>query len=80
VNPLFKYLGKISYSMYLCHFGIFTVLKRINFIDYVENQIINYFIRFVLVVLISVVISSVSYNLIEIPFQNIGKKIINKYK
>jgi peptidoglycan/LPS O-acetylase OafA/YrhL len=80
VNPLFKYLGKISFSMYLCHFGIFTILEKINFIDYVENQIVNYFIRFVLVVLIAVIISSIAYNLIEMPFQNIGKKIINKHE
>jgi peptidoglycan/LPS O-acetylase OafA/YrhL len=80
VNRLFKYFGKISFSMYLCHFEIFTVLEKIDFIDYVDNQIINYLIRFVLVVLITVMISSVSYNLIEIPFQNFGKKIIKNYE
>jgi peptidoglycan/LPS O-acetylase OafA/YrhL len=80
VNPVFKYLGKISFSMYLCHFGIFTILEKISFIDYVDNQIINYLIRLVLVVLIAVIISTLSYNLIEIPFQNIGKNIIKKHE
>jgi peptidoglycan/LPS O-acetylase OafA/YrhL len=80
VNPIFKYLGKISFSMYLCHFGIFTVLEKIDFIDYTNNDIINYFIRFALVILMTVMISSVSYNIIEIPFQNIGKKIIKNHE
>ncbi|AEF84534.1 cellulose-binding, family II [Treponema primitia ZAS-2] len=78
VNPFFIYLGKISFSMYLVHFGVLKILTKIKFIDYVNNGIINYIIRFVIVTLIAAIISSVSYNIIEKPFQKIGAKIIKK--
>jgi peptidoglycan/LPS O-acetylase OafA/YrhL len=78
VNPIFIYLGKISFSMYLVHFGVYTVLEKIKFIDYVNNGIINYIIRFVIVTIIAAVISTISYNIIEKPFQKIGNNIIKK--
>lgn len=78
INPFFCYLGKISFSMYLVHFGVLTTLTKINFIDYNENGIINFITRLIITVIISGIISTISYNIIEQPFQNIGKKIINK--
>lgn len=78
VNPVFSYLGKISFSMYLVHFGVLIFLTKINFIDFAENGIINFVIRFIIVVGLSAAISTISYNVIEQPFQKIGKKIIDK--
>jgi peptidoglycan/LPS O-acetylase OafA/YrhL len=78
INPIFRYTGKISFSMYLIHFSVLTWLTRLGFIDYVNNSIINYIIRYVLVVCLTTVLSFFSYNLIEKRFQTIGKFIIKK--
>lgn len=86
-NPILIYIGKISYSMYLVHFAVLYWLTKFNFVDYLEvsnafTAILNYSFRFLIVIVLSVFISSISYRLIEMPMQNIGKKIIfkiNKY-
>jgi peptidoglycan/LPS O-acetylase OafA/YrhL len=78
INSLFIYIGKISYSMYLVHFGILGLLTKIEFVNYVDNGIFNYIIRFIIVTIITVILSTVSYNIIEKPFQKIGKNIIKK--
>ena len=78
VNPVTKYIGQLSFSMYLVHFAVLNLLTKNNFIDYFNNGILNYTCRYILVVLLSMLISVVFYKLIEIPFQNIGKRIIKK--
>jgi peptidoglycan/LPS O-acetylase OafA/YrhL len=77
INPVFIYIGKISFSMYLIHFGIYPILEKFHFVNYVNNDIINYFIRFFIVTGIAVALATMSYNLIEVPGQKIGKKIIS---
>ncbi|CAN5808034.1 acyltransferase [soil metagenome] len=78
VNPLIEFIGKISFSMYLVHFAVFQWLTNLNFIDYSSNGIVDYAARFIIGLALTVIISSVTYYLIEIPFQNLGKKLIDK--
>ena len=78
VNPVMNYLGKISFSMYLVHFAIIHWLSHFNLINYSENPIINYSTRLLVVSILTVIVSTLFYQIIEIPFQNIGKKIIQK--
>ncbi len=78
VNPLINYIGKISFSMYLVHFEILHWLVFFNFIDYFENGVLNYVTRFLIVSTLTILVSTISYNLIEIPFQNLGKAIIER--
>lgn len=80
-NPILIYIGKISYSMYLVHFAVLYWLTRFNFVDYFDNSnvyiaILNYGFRLFILIIISVFISSLTYKFIEVPMQNIGKKII----
>ncbi|WP_282069502.1 acyltransferase family protein [Olleya namhaensis] len=77
-NKVILYIGKISFSMYIIHFIVISWLKYFNFIDFTKNAILNYSIRLLLVVVISVVFSTVTYKLIEVKFQELGKKIIVK--
>jgi peptidoglycan/LPS O-acetylase OafA/YrhL len=79
VNPIIIYIGKISFSIYLTHFAILSLLSKFNFIDYVNTGILNYIIRFCIVVCIAIILSTITYHFIEVPFQNIGKRIIKKY-
>lgn len=81
VNPVTVYLGKISFSMYLVHFAVIYWLNEFNFISYFSNdissfQILNFITRYILIVVLTVIISTFFYNIIELPTQRIGKKLI----
>jgi peptidoglycan/LPS O-acetylase OafA/YrhL len=78
VNPLIKYIGKISFSMYLVHFAILHYLMLFNSVNYFENNFLNFISRFCIVIFLTIIVASLFYNLIEVPFQNLGKKIIRK--
>lgn len=78
VNPIIKYIGKISFSMYLVHFAVLHWLTHFNFINYFDNNIVNYLTRFFIVSSLTIIVSFILYNLVEVPFQGIGKRIINK--
>jgi peptidoglycan/LPS O-acetylase OafA/YrhL len=82
INPLLIHIGKISYSMYLVHFAVLHVMQKVMrklFIIYpIENVYANFTIMYLSVIIITVIISTVTYNRIEIPFQNLGKRLIKK--
>ncbi|WP_372757964.1 acyltransferase family protein [Mariniflexile sp.] len=76
--PIIRYIGKISYSMYIFHFIVISWLAKFNLMDFFDNYLINYLTRLLLILFISTVVSTLSYHLIEVPFQKIAKKIISK--
>jgi peptidoglycan/LPS O-acetylase OafA/YrhL len=76
VNPIVIYIGKISFSMYLVHFAVLHWLKSLNFLDYLGNGTLNYIARFSFVSILTIIVSSIFYKIIEVPFQEIGKRII----
>ena len=81
VNPITIYIGKISYSMYLVHFAILYWLEKFNYIDFAPSEIlyfnvINYLLRFSCLAALTILVSTCTYYLIEVPFQNIGKGIV----
>ncbi len=82
VNPIIRYIGKISFSMYLMHFVVLHWMAKLNLLDFLEPvdsihmSYLNYGIRFVILLSASVALSSISYKCIELPFQKIGRKII----
>ncbi len=61
-TKLFVGIGLISYSLYLFHYPIFTFVRLFGFADGVINKII--------IGLIVLILSVVSYYLIEKPFRN----------
>jgi len=80
VNSFFIYLGKISYSMYLLHvIGIRIVLHQLGWLVSPQADLLSGVILFPLLVLaVTVLISSITYRLIEVPGQKIGKKLITR--
>jgi peptidoglycan/LPS O-acetylase OafA/YrhL len=83
VNPVTIYFGKISYSMYLVHFAILYGLTRLHCVDFIPTDtvylaMINFVLRFCLLISLTALGSTITYHLIEVPFQNIGKKIIKR--
>jgi peptidoglycan/LPS O-acetylase OafA/YrhL len=77
-NPILHHIGKISFSMYLVHFAVLYWMYQFDFTDFVENGILNYYIRYSIVIVSTVLISSLTYQCIEHVFQKIGRKFIAK--
>jgi len=73
-----RYIGKISFSIYIIHFIVIAWLAKFHLIDFCDNYLINFMLRFTVVLLLSVFISTLSYRIIEIPFQNLAKRLILK--
>ncbi|MEN3322508.1 acyltransferase [Mariniflexile soesokkakense] len=76
--PLIRYIGKISYSMYIFHFIVISWLAKYHLMDFFDNYLINYVTRLLLVLFISIIVSKISYSLVEVPFQKFAKRIISK--
>jgi peptidoglycan/LPS O-acetylase OafA/YrhL len=83
VNKLMLYTGKVSYSMYILHFGILFFLKKylwFNAPGY--GTPISDFFYFTLTLsvtfFLTLGLSTVTYHLIESPFQKLAKIIIKK--
>ncbi len=77
VNPIINTIGKLSYSLYLTHFGVIFIFKTL-LSQYFQtlNKDLALIIAFILVVLTSTLISAVSYRLIEQPGIRLAKKLI----
>jgi peptidoglycan/LPS O-acetylase OafA/YrhL len=80
VNPIITYIGKVSFSMYLVHFAVLHYMEKFNFVDFVNNESLNLAIRYFFLALFSVILSTVTYTLIEVPGQDLGRKIINYFE
>ncbi len=65
------FLGLISYSLYLWHYPIFAFYNYVNFFN--DNNLIK-----ILIIFLSIILSILSYYLIEKNFRN--KKIIDNRK
>lgn len=70
-NKIFVFIGLISYSLYLWHYPIFAFLRYIELFN-------NSFHIKLLAILLTIILSILSYYFIEVPFRN--KKIISLKK
>jgi peptidoglycan/LPS O-acetylase OafA/YrhL len=77
VNPLTVWIGKLSYSVYLVHYGIAALLWTL-----LGNKIpagdLNYFLVFLLLTGITLPISWLTYTFIEKPGIRLGKRLIQR--
>ena len=82
INNSTRFLGKISYSIYLNHPTLILVMKP--FYEKIYEMPINLSIRYTICVLITfgllVPISYISYRLIEVPGAKIGNRFLNRRK
>ena len=84
-NKILATVGQSSFSLYLIHFAILNIFIRLGWsgkdiID-VTNEftaIINIILLFSIIFGVSFVISQITYRLIELPGQNIGRKLIKR--
>jgi peptidoglycan/LPS O-acetylase OafA/YrhL len=73
VNRMTRWIGKLSFSIYLVHFMVINILKNWFFID----GDLGLFTGFILVLVISTCISYITYKVIEVPGINLGKYILS---
>ncbi|MBY7111372.1 acyltransferase [Bacillus sp. 17RED48] len=64
-----NYIGEISYSLYLYHMPILIA------VIYVSNEHFPLWISLVLAIVISIIVSSIAYYLVEKPSVKIGRKL-----
>lgn len=76
VNKLTCFLGKISYSMYLTHFPILFLMWKLNLLDIIDKQMINFGLRYAILILLTAGVSYLTYRFIELPGITLGKKVI----
>jgi peptidoglycan/LPS O-acetylase OafA/YrhL len=78
VNPVTRFIGQISFSMYLVHFAILHFMETFDLINFHEIGIINFGLRYIMLTALSICVSWFFYRAIELPFQNLGRRIIQK--
>lgn len=77
VNPFTVWVGKLSYSVYLAHYGVAILL--LNLVgDRIPAGDLNYFLVFLLLTGITLPISWLTYTIIEKPGIRLGKRIIQQ--
>ena len=81
VNAPLQFLGTISYSVYLVHFAVIFWLSYWDFLDFIDPSspllaIMNYSFRLIAVLIFTIPISYLSYQLIELPMKRVGKWVI----
>jgi peptidoglycan/LPS O-acetylase OafA/YrhL len=82
-NAVFRYIGKVSYTIYLTHWAAIFLLHKFSIFNLlpVYNEplvIVNYLLNYLLVVSVSITISTMIYYTIESPMQRVGKSLIDK--
>jgi peptidoglycan/LPS O-acetylase OafA/YrhL len=73
------FLGKMSYSIYLSHMLVIVfMLTMINYFAPNQAPLATAIVLLVGVFLFTILISMISYQVVERPFQKIGKRITAK--
>lgn len=78
VNPVTMFIGKISFSMYLVHYPMIHLMHKLGLIDIIDKQLINFGLRYIILVVLATIGSYITYKLIEVPGQNLGKALIQR--
>lgn len=82
-NRFTRYVGKISFSVYLVHFALLHWMEKWGMLDLIAStgvitSMVNFAIRYAILVALSVLAGSLSFYLLEQPVQSLGKFLIGK--
>ena len=81
VNPVTRFVGRISFSLYLVHFAVLDVFDRCKPAAVIASGgllpgLINVGVGFAVVAGVSSALAWVLYHLVEVPGQNMGRHVI----
>ncbi|WP_029906129.1 acyltransferase [Prevotella sp. 10(H)] len=84
-NKILAKIGKVSFSLYLVHFAMMTVFNMFGCFRWVEPYIkdkttayLFFIFGYICLFAVSFLLSNITYRLIEMPGQNLGRKLIKK--
>jgi peptidoglycan/LPS O-acetylase OafA/YrhL len=82
-NRITRFYGTLSYGLYICHWGVLTGMKKAGLTDFVSPTTpsmaaLNYGLRMALLLVIGGLVSYALHRLIELPFQDMGKRLIGR--
>jgi len=77
VNWATRWIGKLSFSLYLSNILVVTVLRNM-LADYEFVGNAGFVLAFVMVLSISIAVSFAAYRLVELPGIRLGKRVIQK--
>lgn len=85
VNPIIGYIGKVSFSCYLVHFFVvFTIIPRLLdsglIAGLVTIPLVKLAVFYGLGVALTVLLATLTFNLIEMPGMNLGKILIKRHE
>jgi exopolysaccharide production protein ExoZ len=80
VNPVVEHIGRVSYSAYFWHFAILDIYYSIGRPIFIAHSSMTQFVAaYVIVVLISIALSTITYRAIEKPMIRFGSRIASRY-
>lgn len=82
-NKVIARIGLVSYSMYIIHFPVVHFLNYIQFSRMIPvtgfySSLFSFILMCIVITAITYPISYITYKLIEVPGQNLGRKIIKR--
>jgi peptidoglycan/LPS O-acetylase OafA/YrhL len=81
VNPITIFIGKISFSLYLCHVATYYWLTFFGLNNYLPtNPYLNFILRFIILFISSSIVASILFFTVEKGGIALGKKIINRHE
>ena len=76
VNPFFAKIGRVSYCMYLLHFAVLAMMKKVLPSNVSLHQDVYAITCYCLLVGGAFIVALIAHRTIEQPFINSGKRII----
>jgi peptidoglycan/LPS O-acetylase OafA/YrhL len=78
INPVLCFIGKTSYSLYICHFAVLHLFGKIWPDGLIPGSWSSTPLAFILVLIVSCVAASITYALIELPGVSLGMSITRR--
>ena len=83
VNSVTRYIGKVSYSAYLIHFGVLFWMdkglpEQLIPVQNTLTNVINFNLKFIVVVFVTTLISTFTYHFIEERGRQFGKRFLRQ--
>lgn len=82
-NKIIADIGTVSYSMYFIHFIVIAVFNDLGVNQFISVtglslSLINFLLMYIVITIITFLIAKITYRFIEVPGQNLGRRLIKK--